>query len=60
MEHSYWGPKSSEQEDRDAMAKGIAGSNGQDGVYGEFKIETITDEDRLTETNRPHPSPPAT
>ncbi len=50
MEHSYWGPRSNEQEARAALAEGIEGSHGRDGVYGNLRIESITDEDRLAES----------
>ncbi len=47
MEHAHWGPKSSEKEIRGALAKGIPGSGGCDGRYGEFEICRFTDEGEL-------------
>ena len=47
MVHSYWGPEYQEQEARAALAEGIPGSDGQDGRYGEFVIETFADDAAL-------------
>ena len=47
MEHSYWGPRYGETEVRRALAEAIPGSEGKDGLWGEIRIETIPDEDRL-------------
>jgi carbamoyltransferase len=47
MEHCSWGPTYGEGEIRKALAAGIPGSEGKDGVWGEVRIETIHDEDRL-------------
>lgn len=47
MEHSYWGPAYGEAEIRRAVAGAIPGSEGQDGLWGEIRIETVRDEDRL-------------
>jgi len=47
MEHSYWGPASSEGEIRGAIARALPDSAGKDGSWGEIRIETIPDEDRL-------------
>src|SRR6185369_17256813 len=43
MEHASWGPQHGAVAVRAALAAGIPGSQGQDGLYGEFEIETITD-----------------
>ena len=47
MEHCYWGPAHSEAEIRRALGEGIPGSGGRDGRWGEVRIETVADEDRL-------------
>jgi carbamoyltransferase len=47
MEHCYWGPAHDEPEVRRAIADGIPESNGQDGAFGEVRIETVGCEDRL-------------
>ncbi|MEO8276022.1 MAG: carbamoyltransferase C-terminal domain-containing protein [Thermoanaerobaculia bacterium] len=44
MEHSSWGPAYSETEVRRALAAGIAGSDGQDGMHGELEISTAADD----------------
>lgn len=49
MEHSYWGPSYGEAEIRRAIAEAIPGSEGKDGSWGEIRIETVADEDRLAE-----------
>jgi carbamoyltransferase len=49
MEHSYWGPSSSEQEIRQAIAAAVSESKGRDGAWGEIRIETVCDEDRLAD-----------
>lgn len=50
MDHCLWGPKYSAAEVRRAIAEAIPESGGKDTVCGEFKIETMADEDKLTET----------
>jgi carbamoyltransferase len=47
MEHAYWGPEYDAAALRSALANGIAGSGGKDGVYGDFVVETVADEQRL-------------
>jgi carbamoyltransferase len=47
MEHSYWGPAYGEAEVRRAIAAAIPGSEGKDGSWGEIRIETLPDDDRL-------------
>ena len=47
MEHCSWGPAYGEEAIRNALAEGIPGSGGADGTWGEVRIETIRDEDRL-------------
>jgi carbamoyltransferase len=47
MEHCAWGPAYGEADARQAVAAGIPESGGRDGAYGEIRIETIPDEDRL-------------
>jgi carbamoyltransferase len=47
MEHCSWGPAYGEEEIRSALAAGIPESGGQDGSWGEIRIETIRGEDRL-------------
>ena len=49
MEHSYWGPASTEAEIRAAIANGIAGSGGQDFRCAEFEIRTLADEGELVD-----------
>jgi carbamoyltransferase len=47
MDHSYWGPSFGMTEIREAIAAAIPQSNGRDGDWGEIRIESISDEDRL-------------
>jgi carbamoyltransferase len=47
MEHSYWGPSYGEEEIRRAIAAAVPGSGGRDGDWGEIRIATLPDEDRL-------------
>jgi carbamoyltransferase len=47
MEHCSWGPAYGEEAIRKALAEGIHGSGGTDGLWGEIRVETIHDEDRL-------------
>jgi carbamoyltransferase len=47
MEHAYWGPAYDTTAIRRALADGIAGSDGRDGVYGDLVVETVADEQRL-------------
>lgn len=47
MEHSSWGPAYGEEEVRQALAAGVPGSEGKDGLWGEIRIEKAADEDRL-------------
>jgi carbamoyltransferase len=47
MEHCSWGPAYGEEEVRKALAAGIPGSEGRDGLWGEVRVETLRDEDRL-------------
>ena len=49
MEHSYWGPSYGEAEIRGAIAAAIPGSEGKDGSWGEIRMETLPDDDRLAE-----------
>ncbi len=52
MEHSSWGPQYGEAEVRRALAAGIPGSNGVDGVFGgggELQISTAPDSAGLCE-----------
>jgi carbamoyltransferase len=49
MEHSYWGPTYGEPEIRQAIAAAVPASGGRDGDWGELRIETVRDEDRLAE-----------
>jgi carbamoyltransferase len=49
MEHSYWGPAYDEQEIRRAIAGALPESGGRDGLWGEIRIETVPEEDRLAE-----------
>ncbi len=53
MEHSSWGPQHGEPEVRRAIAAGIPGSNGADGVFGadgEFEISAAPDSAALCKT----------
>ena len=54
MEHSCWGPRFEQNDVREAIASGISASNGRDGTFGEFVIETVDDEailcDRIAES----------
>ncbi|MBZ5589448.1 MAG: carbamoyltransferase [Acidobacteriia bacterium] len=53
MEHAYWGPKYDEAAIRRAVADGVQGSYGLDGVHGDVIVETVEDEGRLvSETAR--------
>ncbi|HEX3555885.1 MAG TPA: carbamoyltransferase C-terminal domain-containing protein [Thermoanaerobaculia bacterium] len=47
MEHCYWGPAYGEAEVRRALAAGLPESGGRDGTFGEVRIESVDDEDRL-------------
>jgi carbamoyltransferase len=47
MEHCYWGPAYSTAAARRAIAAAVPGSGGRDGVWGEIRIETVADGDRL-------------
>ena len=49
MEHSYWGPAYGEEEIRRAIAAALPGSGGQDGSWGEIRVETVRDEEVLAE-----------
>jgi carbamoyltransferase len=49
MEHSYWGPAYDEAACRRAIAEAVPGSGGQDGAWGEIRIETIRDGERLAD-----------
>ena len=49
MEHSYWGPRYGEEEARNALAAAIPESAGRDGLWGEVRVESVRDEDRLAE-----------
>ncbi|HEX9945112.1 MAG TPA: carbamoyltransferase C-terminal domain-containing protein [Thermoanaerobaculia bacterium] len=49
MEHSYWGPAYGEREIREAIAAAVLESGGRDGAWGEVRIETVSDEDRLAD-----------
>lgn len=49
MEHCGWGPSYGEREIRRAIAEGVPGSGGEDGRWGEIRIEAIPDGDRLAE-----------
>jgi len=49
MEHSYWGPAYDEAACRRAIAKALPGSEGRDGRWGEIKVETLADLERLTD-----------
>jgi carbamoyltransferase len=48
MDHCYWGPEHDEDAIRGAIARGVSGSDGKDGHYGEVEIATERDEARLT------------
>jgi carbamoyltransferase len=47
MEHCYWGPEYTSEEIRRAIAGGIPGSGGGDGIWDGVRVETVHDEDRL-------------
>ncbi len=47
MEHCYWGPRYDETAIRQAIAGRLSDSQGKDGVWGEVRVETVRDEDRL-------------
>jgi carbamoyltransferase len=47
MEHCYWGPRYGEEEIRQAIASRLPESQGKDGTWGEVRVETVRDEDRL-------------
>ncbi len=47
MEHSYWGPEYDQAAIRHAIAQGVPGSEGRDGVYDGLTVETVGDEGRL-------------
>jgi carbamoyltransferase len=47
MRHAYWGPEYGEREIRSAVASAIRGSEGRDGQYGPYTVETVPDEGRL-------------
>jgi carbamoyltransferase len=47
MEHCYWGPRHDGAEVRRALAAGIPGSAGGDGVWGEICVEGAGTEERL-------------
>jgi carbamoyltransferase len=49
MEHSYWGPAYGADEARRAVAEAIPESGGRDGLWGEIRIETVADEERLAD-----------
>jgi carbamoyltransferase len=49
MEHSYWGPSYGEEEIRRAISAAIPGSGGQDGAWGELRVETVRDEEILAD-----------
>src|SRR6185295_11070282 len=49
MEHSAWGPAYGEPEIRRAMSGAIPGCEGQDGTFGEIRIGTVRDEERLAD-----------
>ncbi len=48
MQHAYWGPRFSAEAIRRAIAEAIPGSGGNDGHYGEIRVESIADDGRLT------------
>ncbi|HEX4965344.1 MAG TPA: carbamoyltransferase C-terminal domain-containing protein, partial [Thermoanaerobaculia bacterium] len=47
MDHCYWGPTYGEAEARQAIATALPESGGRDGRYGEVRIESVGDEERL-------------
>jgi carbamoyltransferase len=47
MEHAYWGPRYDEATTRRALAERLPGSGGEDGRFGEIRVETVRDEARL-------------
>ncbi|HSK77905.1 MAG TPA: carbamoyltransferase C-terminal domain-containing protein [Thermoanaerobaculia bacterium] len=47
MEHAYWGPAYGEEAARAAIAAALPESGGRDGLWGEVRVETVRDEDRL-------------
>jgi carbamoyltransferase len=47
MDHAYWGPAYDEGEIREAITQALPDSAGRDGSWGEIRIETIPDEERL-------------
>ncbi|HYG61646.1 MAG TPA: carbamoyltransferase C-terminal domain-containing protein [Thermoanaerobaculia bacterium] len=47
MEHCYWGPAYGQDEIRRQIAERIPESGGRDGAWGEIRIETFQDEERL-------------
>lgn len=47
MEHAYWGPAYGEEAARAAIAAALPESGGRDGLWGEIRVETVHDEDRL-------------
>lgn len=47
MDHCYWGPAYGEPEIRQALARAILGSGGRDGCWGEVRIDSAADEERL-------------
>jgi len=49
MEHCYWGPAYDAGAICQAVAERIPGSEGKDGLYGDVRIETVVDEDRLAD-----------
>jgi carbamoyltransferase len=50
MEHCYWGPAYGEDEIRRQIAERLPESGGRDGAWGEIRIETLGDEERLAAT----------
>src|SRR5215210_2554419 len=47
MEHCYWGPRYGEDEIRRALAEGMPGSGGRDGLWDGIRIEAAADEEGL-------------
>jgi len=47
MEHSCWGPSYSERDVRAAIAASLPGSAGADGNYGDVRVQTVPDDERL-------------
>jgi carbamoyltransferase len=47
MEHSSWGPRYGEAEVRATIARGVPGSNGVDGTFGDISISSAADDDSL-------------